>query len=148
MTYNKSCFNYNDLQTFIESDSHRSDDSVDMKKSPQVQSDVKVEYSNNTVDDWQHDMILPPRYPPHSDYDELGYPIKVSCQLSTCAVSPAEMPRCVCSSLCCLGLLVVQSVILHVSLILVSISGLIACDYHRVCIFYFIDVCNSFLHIS
>lgn len=64
---------------FTESGSRNSEDSVDLKKSNHIASDIKVEYSNNTVDDWQQDMVLPPRYPPpaQTDYDELRYPFKV-----------------------------------------------------------------------
>lgn len=61
-----------------ETGSHSSGDSVDMKKSNHISSEcIKVEYSTNTIDDWQQDMILPPRYPAPADYDELRYPLKV-----------------------------------------------------------------------
>ena len=44
--------------------------------------DIKVEYSKtNGVDDWQNDLLVPPRYssphPPRSDYNELPYPREV-----------------------------------------------------------------------
>ena len=72
------------VRTCSESDSRSSDDSVDMKKSGRVMGpDIKVEYSqSNGVDDWQTDLLVPPRYssphpPPRSEYTELPYPRKV-----------------------------------------------------------------------
>ena len=65
-----------------ESDSRSSDDSVDLKKANRTPPDIKVEYSKtNAVDDWQTDLLVPPRYssphPPQSDYSELHNPRKV-----------------------------------------------------------------------
>ena len=65
----------------LESNSRSSEDSVDLKKSNHSAPDIEVEYSKtNAVDDWQNDLLVPPRYssphPPRS-YSELPYPHKV-----------------------------------------------------------------------
>jgi hypothetical protein len=75
-----------------ESNSHSSDDSVDLKKSSQIAPDIKIEYSTNTVDDWRQDLLVPPRYvspnPVHADYDELRYPLKDAVLANPCYDAP------------------------------------------------------------